>query len=72
MALELDPFPLHEPHTRALMNRLVVSLCSFLLASAGWWMGAQVGGIFTAFTVSMIGTGFGIYAGKRLVNMWDL
>ncbi len=54
------------------MNKLVVSLCSFLAASVGWWLGEQVGGIFTAFTISMIGTGLGIYAGKRVVNMWDL
>lgn len=53
------------------MNKLVVSLCSFLLASAGWWVGEQFGGIFTAFAVSMIGTGFGIYAGKRVINLWD-
>ena len=54
------------------MNKLVVSLCSFLLASAGWWLGEQIGGIFTAFTISMVGTGLGIYFGKRVVNMWDL
>ena len=54
------------------MNKLVVSLCSLLASSAGWWLGEQVGGIFTAFTVSMIGTGLGIYAGRRVVNLWDL
>ncbi|MEP6834320.1 MAG: hypothetical protein ABJB74_13070 [Gemmatimonas sp.] len=54
------------------MNKVVVSLCSFLAASAGWWLGEQVGGIFTAFTISMIGTGLGIYAGKRIISMWDL
>ena len=53
------------------MNKLVVSLCAFLLSAAGWWLGALVGGIFTAFTVSMIGTGVGIYAGRRVVSMWD-
>lgn len=54
------------------MNKIVISLCSFLLASAGWWVGEQVGGLFTAFTISMIGTGAGIYAGKRVVNLWDV
>ena len=53
------------------MNKLVITLCSTVASYAGWWLGAQVGGIFTAFTVSMIGTGLGIYAGKRVVNMWD-
>jgi len=33
----------------------------------GWWIGALVGG-FTAFVVSMIGFGFGLYAGSRLAT----
>lgn len=31
---------------------------------AGWALGAM-GGTFTAFVVSMIGTGFGMYWGRR-------
>jgi len=31
----------------------------------GWWLGARVG-IMTAFIVSMVGTGLGIYAGRWL------
>ncbi len=54
------------------MNKLVVSVCSLILASAGWWLGELVGGLFTAFAVSMIGTGLGIYAGRRIVNIWDV
>lgn len=54
------------------MNKFVVSFSSFLFASAGWWIGEQFGGIMTAFMVSMIGTGIGIYAGKRLVSQWDM
>lgn len=54
------------------MNKLVVSLCTFLLASAGWWVGEQLGGMFAAFSVSMIGTGFGMYAGRRVVSLWDV
>lgn len=54
------------------MNKLVVSVCSLIASSAGWWLGEQFGGIFTAFTVSMVFTGLGIYAGKRVVGMWDL
>jgi hypothetical protein len=34
---------------------------------AGWALGA-LGGTFTAFVVSMIGTGFGMYWGRRLAN----
>ncbi len=54
------------------MNRFVVSFCSFICASAGWWIGEQFGGIFTAFVISMIGTGIGIYAGKRVISHWDV
>ncbi|MGV3710054.1 MAG: hypothetical protein ACO1Q7_14555 [Gemmatimonas sp.] len=53
------------------MNKLIVTLASALAGSAGWWVGAQLGGVFTAFTVSMVGTGVGIYAGKRLTDLWD-
>lgn len=54
------------------MNKLVVSLCSLAASYVGWWLGEQVGGFMTAFMVSIVGTGLGIYAGKRLVGMWDL
>lgn len=33
----------------------------------GWWFGAQVG-IMTAFIVSMVGTGVGIYWGRRVAR----
>jgi hypothetical protein len=52
------------------MNKLVVSVASLLLASAGWWVGDLLGGLFTAFTLSMVGTGAGIYTGRRLVQVW--
>jgi hypothetical protein len=31
----------------------------------GWWAGAR-GGMFTAFVCSMVGTGVGLYLGRRL------
>jgi len=34
---------------------------------AGWALGAPVG-LTTAFMISMVGTGFGIYAGRRLAR----
>jgi uncharacterized membrane protein YeaQ/YmgE (transglycosylase-associated protein family) len=33
--------------------------------SLGWWAGAPAG-IFTAFLVSMVGTGVGLYLGRWL------
>lgn len=35
--------------------------------SIGWWLGAQVG-LVTAFLVSTVGSGAGIYAAKRFAD----
>jgi uncharacterized membrane protein YeaQ/YmgE (transglycosylase-associated protein family) len=34
----------------------------------GWWLGARHG-IMTAFILSMVGTGVGLYIGKRIADM---
>lgn len=36
---------------------------------AGWWLGAHAG-IMTAFVVSMIGTGAGMYYGAKLAKRY--
>lgn len=33
---------------------------------AGWAVGMPFGGVFTAFVVSMVGTGVGMYYGRKL------
>ncbi len=33
----------------------------------GWWLGAQIS-LFTAFMVSMVGTGIGLYYTQRMVK----
>jgi uncharacterized membrane protein YbhN (UPF0104 family) len=33
--------------------------------SIGWWLGARIG-IMTAFIASVVGTGAGMYAARRL------
>jgi hypothetical protein len=38
---------------------------SFLLSSVGWWLGAFFG-TMTAFMLSIVGTGVGIYVGRRI------
>jgi hypothetical protein len=38
---------------------------------AGWWLGSFVG-IMTAFIVSMICTGVGMYYGRRVAQHYDL
>jgi len=34
----------------------------------GWWLGAH-DGIMTAFILGIVGTGVGLYIGKRAANM---
>jgi uncharacterized protein YcfJ len=38
---------------------------------AGWIIGARLGGTMTAFILSMIGTGFGLYAGIRIAREYE-
>jgi hypothetical protein len=49
----------------------MLKLYSFIGATAGgyagWALGAPVG-FMTAFVVSMIGTGFGVYVGRRVAD----
>ncbi len=52
------------------MTRLVVAVSTFVLSSVGWYVGSQFGGVFSAFVVSMVGTGAGIYFGKQLAERW--
>lgn len=56
---------------RDITERQVSKLFAFLGANLGgwlgWWLGAHVG-TMTAFVVSMIGTGAGVYAGRRLAR----
>lgn len=40
---------------------------SSLGSAAGWWLGASVG-IMTAFILSMVGLGLGMWAGIRLAR----
>ena len=48
-------------------------LASFVGATvgslAGWYLGERIG-FTTAVVLSMVGTGFGIWAGRRLLQRW--
>jgi hypothetical protein len=35
----------------------------------GWWLGSQVG-LITGYFLSVVGTGFGIYAGRRWLRRY--
>jgi uncharacterized membrane protein YbhN (UPF0104 family) len=47
------------------MSKLFGFVGATLGSSAGWWLGAHVG-FMTAFFMSVLGTGAGLYAGRRL------
>jgi hypothetical protein len=50
------------------MTKLMILVATTVFGGIGWWLGERVG-IMTAFFVSMIGTGVGIYVGRRMANM---
>jgi hypothetical protein len=43
---------------------------STLGSYAGWWLGAHAG-VMSAFVVSMVGTGLGIYGGRRVAQQYE-
>jgi len=47
------------------MSKLLVLLGATVGGAIGWWLGARVG-TMTAFIVSTVGTGLGVYAGRRI------
>lgn len=49
------------------MNRLLGFAGATIGSYAGWALGAGVG-VMTAFLLSMVGTGAGLYAGRRLAR----
>jgi len=46
------------------MRKLLSLVGATVGGAAGWWLGAHVG-LLTAFTLSLVGTGAGLYAGRR-------
>ena len=49
------------------MRRLLATLGAFVGSTLGWWLGSYVG-IMTAFFVSVVGTGLGVYLGTRITR----
>lgn len=47
------------------MSRLLVLIGATVGGAVGWWVGDHVG-FMTAFFLSMIGTGLGMYGGARI------
>lgn len=56
------------PHARQVpMNKVVALVTTTVGSSIGWWAGAHVG-IMTAFCVSMVGFGAGMWGARRIVD----
>lgn len=49
------------------MTKLFVLLGATIGGWIGWWVGDHVG-LFTAFIVSIIGTGFGVWGARRVAS----
>ncbi|MBU0984512.1 MAG: hypothetical protein KKA42_11615 [candidate division Zixibacteria bacterium] len=49
------------------MRKVLVFVIAALCGWAGWWLGNQVG-LMTALLLSMVGTGLGMYFGRRLIQ----
>ena len=49
------------------MKKLLILVGATVGSSAGWAIGALVG-TMTAFMLSTVGTGFGMYAGAKLAR----
>ncbi|MEX2155189.1 MAG: hypothetical protein WD825_17720, partial [Gemmatimonadaceae bacterium] len=52
---------------RCQMKKLIPWIAMLVASSAGWWLGAKAG-IMTAFMVSTVAGGFGLYFGARWVR----
>lgn len=49
------------------MQKLLGFVGASVIGSVGWWAGARVG-VMTGFFLSMLGTGVGLYAGRRIAD----
>lgn len=52
------------------MRKLCVLVGATLGSYLGWWLGAAVG-VMTAFMLSMLGMGVGMYAGGRAAHYYE-
>lgn len=49
------------------MKKILVTFITIIGSWLGWWLGDHIG-LMTAFLLSMVGTGLGIYFGRRLTQ----
>jgi hypothetical protein len=49
------------------VSKLLTFVGATVGGAIGWWLGARVG-TMTAFMVSTLGSGVGVYAGRRIAD----
>jgi hypothetical protein len=49
------------------LSTLLAWVGATLVGALGWWAGARAS-MFTAFVLSMVGTGVGLYLGRRMAE----
>jgi uncharacterized membrane protein YbhN (UPF0104 family) len=49
------------------VEKVIVTIGATIGGSVGWWMGSGVG-FMTAFFISIVGTGVGMYYSRRLAK----
>lgn len=52
------------------VKKLLVLVGTTIGGAVGWWIGDRVG-IMTAFMLSMVGTGLGMYVGVRIARQYE-
>lgn len=51
------------------MSKLLRLIGATAGGAIGWWLGAHIG-VMTAFLVSVVGTGLGVYIGGRIARQY--
>jgi hypothetical protein len=51
------------------MEMLLSFIGASMVGAVGWWLGERVG-FMTAFMLSMVGTGIGMYAGRKAARYY--
>ncbi len=52
------------------MRKLLILIGTTLGSAIGWWLGDKVG-LMTAFVLSMVGTGVGMYFGIKYAREYE-
>ena len=49
------------------MRKFLITMTAIACSWFGWWVGDHIG-LMTAFLLSVVGTGLGVYFGRRFIQ----